>query len=517
MDALAHRGPDGRGRWISQSGEVALGHTRLAIIDPVGGTQPLANEDGRIRLTCNGDFYGYREVRQTLEQKGHTFRAGSDSEVALHLYEDHGRDFVHHLRGQFAFVLWDEREGTLLAVRDRLGIKPLFFAEVGDTLLLASEAKALFAVGVRARWDLMAVYQLLHACPRPSVTMFAGVRQIPPGHMLVSTPAGYRLEKYWEVPNPPALPSPGGEPDAALVKRVRDLVTESVRTRLQADVPVGCLLSGGLDSSSILGIAGASQDTPVGAFTVGFDDADFDESPGAAEAARFSRADHHVVAVTDRVLADHFHDAVWHAETVQYNAHGTARFLLSRAVRDAGYKSVLAGEGADELFYGYEFTRAAARVTGSRSILGTLRMLPRLMRSPRRRYPGLHAASPWMARLATLLDVSPALLRRLTGGLDSLHSLLSPEFMREFGDYDVYHDFYQDCDRAAGISAWPPGRQLTYLWLRSIFANYHLAADRLDMAHGVEVRFPFLDHALLEFLQQQPLDTLANAPREKHL
>ena len=515
--ALRHRGPDGERTWVSSSGTVGLGHTRLAIIDPVGGVQPIASEDGQIRIVANGEFYEFEAIRRSLEMHGHRFRTRSDSEIALHLYEDMGPECLEHLRGQFAFVIWDEDEQTLFAARDRFGLKPLFYHESYGILYLASEAKALFAAGITRGWDAHAVYRVLHACPDEERSLFADISQVPPGHMLVSTPGSTRLTCYWDVPAPRSTRRNGRVDLATETERVHDLVRESVLLRMRADVPVGCLLSGGLDSSAVLGIAASCGGSPVAAFTVGFDQADYDESTGAKEAARHAGAHHELLAITDRALADHFQDAVWHGEMVQYNAHGTARYLLSRGVRDAGYKSVMAGEGADEVFFGYGFLRAAARASSKGRWTKWLALARGLLRSPKRLYPGLSATSPWLARLASLMDLSPALLTRAEGGLGHLRSLCSPDFLHEFEGYDIYKVYYQACDKRAGISAWEPARQLTYLWLHSLFVNYHLAADRLDMAHGVEVRLPFLDHVLFEYAQQLPLSVLATFDREKLL
>lgn len=445
------------------------------------------------------------------------FRTRSDTEIALHLYEDLGPECLEHLRGQFAFVIWDEDEQTLFAARDRFGLKPLFYHESNGVLYLASEAKALFAAGVPRGWDTHGVYRVLHACPDEERSLFADIFQVPPGHMLVSTAGGTRLMRYWDVP-PPAPDRPLRRLDLAKeTERIHHLVRESVLLRTKADVPVGCLLSGGLDSSAVLGIAASCSGRPVAAFTVGFDHADYDESHGAKEAAQHANADHTLLPITDCALAEHFGDAVWHGEMVQYNSHGTARYLLSRGVRDAGYKSVMAGEGADEVFFGYGFLRAAARASARPKWNRWMDLAMRFLRSPRRRYPGLSATSPWLARLASLLDLSPALLARAEGGLGHLRSLYSPDFIREFEGYDVYRAYYHACDQRAGISKWDPARQINYLWLYSLFANYHLAADRLDMAHGVEVRMPFLDHVLFEHIQQLPLCVLAGAGPEKAL
>ena len=528
--ALRHRGPDGEGTWIAPSGRAGLGHTLLAITDP-DGHQPISSEDGRLHIIHNGQFYDYRRIRASLEGMGHRFRTRSDSEIALHLYEDMGPACLKHLRGQFAFVIWDEESAVLFAARDRFGLKPLFYAEHEGRLYLASEAKALLAAGVAPGWDMRAVYHALHACPDERISLFAGISQLPPGHFLRASASGVRVERYWDLPLPPRrsrLRTGRREPSVeASIERVRELTEESIRLRMVASVPVGCLLSGGLDSSAVLGVAASCADDPVAAFTVGFERRDYDESAGASQAAAAAGAEHHVVTLSDAELADHFADAVWHAETIQYNTHGAARYLLSRGVRDAGYKSMLAGEGADEAFFGYEFLRAAtgsagaAHGSGIRSLPRILSRLPRilaaLLRSPTRHYPGLAAASPWLARLALLLPAAPSLFTRLARGLGHIHSTFSPEFRDSFAGYDLYRAYYRRCRRTADLSRREPSRRLLYLWLHSLFVNYHLAADRLDMAHGVEVRLPFLDHHLFEYANSLPVSLLARHPREKHL
>lgn len=535
--ALRHRGPDGERIWVSPSGRAGLGHNLLAITDPEGH-QPIASEDGRLHIAVNGQFYDYKRIRSALEAKGHRFRTRSDSEIALHLYEDLGPACLPHLRGQFAMVVWDEESGVLFAARDRFGLKPLFYAEKEDRLYLASEAKALFAAGIPASWDPRGVYHALHASPDERISLFAGISQVPPGHVLRADGSGVRLERYWDLPVPGRRSrmapfrrpqSPGVGVDDA-IGRVRELTEESVALRMVAAVPVGCLLSGGLDSSAVLGVAAACVDDPVAAFTVGFERRDYDESRGAREAAAAAGARHTVVTAADSDLADHFADAVWHAETIQYNTHGAARYLLSRGVRDAGYKSVLAGEGADEAFFGYEFLLAAAGTGrgGDAGVARTLARLPRvlahaphilsaLLRSPSRHYPGLAAASPWLARLALLLPAAPSLFTRLAGGLGQLHAVCSRDFLDGFAGYDLYRAYYRRCRRTADLSRREPARRLLYLWLHSLFVNYHLAADRLDMAHGVEVRLPFLDHHLFEYTNSLPVSLLAHHPREKHL
>ncbi len=540
--ALRHRGPDAERTWVSRSGRVGLGHTLLAINDPEG-VQPIADEHGRLHIVVNGQFYDFARIRAELEARGHRFRTRSDSEIALHLYEDLGAGCLERLRGQFAFVIWDEKTGRLFAARDRFGIKPLFYAEHGGALYLASEAKALFAAGVPRSWDERGVYHALHACPDERLSLFAGIRQVPPGHVLRAGSGSVRLERYWDLPMPgrrrglrgrlrlarrhgsespgPAFrdeASAAADPAfAAAVERVRELTEEAVGLRTVAGVPVGCLLSGGLDSSAVLGVAAECTEAPVAAFTVGFERREYDESAGAGEMAAAAGADHTVVTLGDAALADHFAGAVRHAETLQYNTHGVARYLLARGVRTAGYRSVMAGEGADEAFFGYEFLRAAAGPSGGIGLGRLLRVLGGLLRSPARHHPALAVVSPWLARIALLLPTTPSLFTRLTRGLGLVRSACSPDFLHGFEGYDLYRAYYSRCRRTAELSRREPARRLLYLWLHSLFVNYHLAADRLDMAHGVEVRLPFLDHKLFEYAARLPVSLLTAPPREKHL
>ena len=210
--ALRHRGPDGERTWLSPTGRAGLGHTLLAINDPEG-FQPIASEDGRLRIIVNGQFYDFARIRAELEERGHRFRTRSDSEIALHLYEDMGAGCLERLRGQFAFVIWDEETGRLFAARDRFGLKPLFFAEHGGALYLASEAKALFAAGIPRSWDARAVYHSLHACPDERRSLFAGISQVPPGHILRAGEGGVRLERYWDLPPSPRQGGVQARPD----------------------------------------------------------------------------------------------------------------------------------------------------------------------------------------------------------------------------------------------------------------------------------------------------------------
>jgi asparagine synthase (glutamine-hydrolysing) len=354
---LYHRGPDGQRQWLSADRRVALGHARLSIIDLQTGDQPIASEDERTRIVVNGEFYGYEAIQRELERSGHRLRTRSDSEIALHLYEDLGVHCLHQLRGEFAFVLWDETNRRIFAARDRFGIKPLFYAFHGETIYFASEVKALFAAGVPARWDAESVYHSVEYGGHQTRTLFDGVFQVPPGHYLLATDTHVQLNRYWDFDYPPANGHAVQRSDADYRAEFRHTLEEAVRIRLRADVPVGCYLSGGLDSGSVLGLAARHHPQPIRAFTLTFDHAEYDEEMQAKEMARRAGAEFFPIPIRQDDLADNFADAILQSETLCFNAHGVAKYLLSRAVRDAGYKVVMTGEGSDEILGGYAHFR----------------------------------------------------------------------------------------------------------------------------------------------------------------
>ena len=516
-DSLLHRGPDGRGEWLADDGRVGLGHTRLVLIDPLAD-QPLANEDGSIRIVVNGEFYDYTAIQRHLGMRRHTLGTRGDSEIAVHLYEDRGIRCLDALRGEFAFVLWDGWRRQLVAARDRFGIKPLFYAEVGGVLVLASEIKALLAAGVPAAWDEEAVYDSLHLAFDASRTLFQGIRQVPPAHVLIASDAGTRIERYWDIPYPSRKEAAAWRGDETeTIEHVRALLDEAVRLRLQADVPVGALLSGGIDSSTVLALAARHSERPVAAFTVGFDGAAYDETEAARTTAEHVGAEFHLLPLSDRQLADAFPDAVCQGEGIQLNAHGAARYLLSREIRRAGYKTVMAGEGADELFAGYAFLRAAMPGRGRSRVSGRLGLAMRLARRRSAVQARLAETSPWLAWVSKALGFGDTALGSLVDRLDVVRGVLAPEFSDRFRSHDPYRSLYDGLDRRAELRHWEPAKTLLYLWLRTIFANYHMGADRLDMAHAVEVRLPYLDHVLVEAVSRIPVTMLAKDGHNKHV
>lgn len=499
LQAIAHRGPDGQGVWTAAEGRAALGHVRLAIVDVAGGAQPMVSADGRHVLVANGEFYDDQRIRARLTARGHAIATHSDSEIALHLWRELGPACLEQLRGEFAFAVWDEREQRLIAARDRFGIKPLFYAQRGRQLWLASEVKALRAIGIGGDLDDTALFDLLHGCQTGRASLFAGVSQVPPGHYLTFCRGKLEISSYWQANFPRVWHSPRVSDSAEAVQGVRAQLDEAVGLRLRSDVPMACYVSGGIDSSAVLGVASRLAGRALPAFTVAFtDDSQFDESAVARRSAQALGGDFHAVEVDRQAMADALQPAVVAAESLQLNGHAPARWLLSKAVSAAGYKVVLGGEGADEAYVGYHFTHRALRRTGG-SPLATVRAIGRavghLLAPEDHSHADLQALSPLLARLVRLAGVDPGLTATLATRAHLLRGLLHPEFVQRHRGRDPFARFL----RAAGPTQWlgcRPHHALLHLWLSGPFPNYVLGGERLDMAHAVEMRLPFLDHAL---------------------
>ena len=516
--ALHHRGPDHRASWLSPNREIGLGHTRLAIIDLAGGNQPIANETEDAWIVHNGEFYDFERIRRDLERGGHRFRSGSDSEIALHLYEDLGAACLSSLRGEFAFVIWDQRNQQLFAARDRFGIKPLFYTVFDGALYLASEVKALFAAGVPARWDEEAFYSsaLFQYMPGGR-TLFAGVYQVPPGHFLIATEGDLRLVRYWDFDyaREGAIDRPLAEPE--YVERFATLFDEAVRLRMRADVAVGCYLSGGIDSGVTLGVARRHAAKPIECYTLDFDTADYSEVDRARGMAALAGAHFHPVPIRERDIWDNFEEATYHSEALCVNGHGVAKFLLSRAVRDAGIKVVLVGEGADEVFAGYPHFRRdllleadaggrqLGKLTADNPVSRGL-MLPQGEGIP---VDGVRRA----------LGYVPALLEaKATLGYRH-RPLLSDRLRAHFGERDPFRLFLDSIDVAGQLMGRHVLDRSLYLCCKLHLPGYVLVilGDRMEMAHSVEGRTPFLDHHLVEFSRALPVGMKIKDGVEKYI
>jgi asparagine synthase (glutamine-hydrolysing) len=490
-EAMRHRGPDDEG--IATGSGVCLGMRRLSIIDPAHGHQPISNEDGTVTAVLNGEIYNYRDLRERLLRRGHVLGTHSDTETLVHLYEDHGAGLVEHLRGMFAFAVWDETRRTLLLGRDRLGVKPLYYLEDGRRLAFGSELKALLRLpGVEPEIDWPSVAHLFTFLTTPATrSIVRGVRKLPPGHVLVAGPGQPAfIAPYWEVRFAPDASRPARE----RVEELRTLLDESVRLRMVSDVPVGAFLSGGLDSSAVVASMARLAGEPVRTFTIGFREEEFDERPAARVVARAFGTDHHELLL-DPDLTSEIETIAWHLDEPFGDSSAIPTYMVSK-LASRHVKVVLTGDGGDEVFAGYDRYVVEAKRRRLR--------LPALLRAPLGR---LAAALPPQARGRNFLhslSLSGAeryldagtLLRR-----DALKRLFRPEA------YEAMTKDDPETERFAMLERWGED------WLSAAQAldlksslplDILTKVDRMSMAHSVEAREPLLDHRLIEWAATLP-------------
>jgi asparagine synthase (glutamine-hydrolysing) len=515
---VRHRGPDGYGFFRDE--RAGLAHARLSIIDIEGGRQPIYNENKSVVIVFNGEIFNYRELREALEKKGHRFYTMSDTEVIIHLYEDHGVDCLKHLNGQFAFAIWDKPNRKLFIARDRVGIRPLFYLIVDGQLLFASEIKALFAdPRVKREIDPYALDQIftfwMTASPR---TTFRGVKELPAGHYLLLEKGTVKQEQYWD---PDFSPATGLRSETEYAEALKELMIDATRLQLRADVPVGAYLSGGIDSSVITSLIKNFTDTPLRTFSVTFTDATYDESAYQRQMIDYLHANHTDIQCTHADIGGIFPDVIWHTEKPLVRTAAAPFFLLSKLVRDSGYKVVLTGEGADEILSGYDIFKEVKirqflqRYPDSKFRPHILkRLYPYLANSP---VKSLHYAEAffmaasadypaacrshiprWNTTAKTKVFFSDRLKQELFGyrNREELASLLK----EDFGAYD-------------------PLSKAQYLEIKTLLPGYILSSqgDRVAMAHSIEGRFPFLDHRVIDFCCKLPPAIRMKALTEKYI
>lgn len=498
---LSHRGPDAQG--VFERGRGWIGQTRLAIIDLYTGDPPITSEDRSIGVALNGEIYNYRELRARLARDGHTLATEGDTEVIAHLAEDlEPADLADSLDGMFAFAVWDERRGRLVLGRDRLGKKPLYYWTDGDRLVFGSEIKSLLAnphVPRKLNAEAIPAYLTFGYVPTPE-TFFAGIRSLPPGHVLVHEPGrNPRIECYWK----PSIPGRDGigylklSPDDA-ARRVRTLLEAAVERRRISDVPLGAFLSGGIDSSAIVGIMAGQSDQPVQTFTIGFEDNEgFDERPFARMVARAHATDHHEFVVQPDAV-DLVERLVWYHDQPFGDSSAIPTYLLAEVTR-ANVTVALSGDGGDELFAGYE--RFAAGLMARR-----FAALPRSLRRAITSGAALIPPSAGRGRAASAQRFLAVADRGLPDAFLSWISFVSDRDRRallggEADNWGVvdYRSVWAESEGAAPLD------RLLNLNLRTYLVDDLLVkADRMSMAHGLEVRSPFLDPELLAFTTRLP-------------
>jgi asparagine synthase (glutamine-hydrolysing) len=518
LGTVRHRGPDGSG--VHADGPAGLGHVRLSIIDPDGGRQPMANEDGSLWVTFNGEIFNFVELMADLKGRGHRFATRSDTEVILHAYEEFGEDCVRHFNGQWAFALWDGRRRKLFLSRDRFGVRPLFYTRAAGQFLFASEVKALLAhPAVRRRLDLFALDQVFTLwAPIPPRTVFQDVRELPPGHSLALEAGVVRTWRYWR---PDFVPHPQRRAEADWAEELLGLLADATRLRLRADVPVGAYLSGGLDSSLTTALVKRFTPAAVRTFSVTFDDPALDESGYQQEVARFLGTEHQSVRCGHADIAAVFPEVVRHAERPVLRTAPAPLYLLSGLVRQRGYKVVVTGEGADEVFGGYDIFKEA-KVRRFWAAQPGSRLRPLLLR---RLYPYLAdlQAQPEAYRQAFFQVAAddradPFLSHRPRWDLTSrLKLFFAADVRAALQGYDPRDEVRALLPEDFG--RWDALSRAQYLETAYLLPGYILSSqgDRVAMAHAVEGRFPFLDHRVAEFAWKMPPRLRMRGLQEKHI
>jgi asparagine synthase (glutamine-hydrolysing) len=495
-DALTHRGPDGCGLHVD--GPVGLAHTRLAIVDVARGEQPMSNETGDVWVVFNGEIYNHDELRPALQANGHHYRTRCDTETIVHLYEERGEGVVDALRGMFAFAIWDAPRQRLLLARDRLGIKPLYYSVSDGELLFGSEIKALLAASRgRAAFNEAVLPEFLSTrFVSGDETFFRGVRKLMPGHVLTWTPGqAPRLRRYWQLPEPAdtAIPDPQG-------RDLRERLEAAVTSHLMSDVPLGVFLSGGLDSSALAALAARATPEPLQTFAVGFAEADANELPYARMVAKHIGAVHREVTLTPAAFFDALPTALWHEDEPMAFPSSVPLFAVASLARPH-VKVVLTGEGADELFLGYN----RYRVTSWNARLG--RPYWGLMPAPARAAirDAVRALPSPLARVArrTFIGLEPGIRGLYHENFAVFPLAMQQRLLRRrdlLDGRDPYATQASYFDDASGGLLDRIGRAE----LQSYLLELLMKQDQMSMAASIESRVPFLDDRLVEHVVAMP-------------
>lgn len=506
MGMMRHRGPDESGVYLDD--RIGLGHNRLSIIGLATGSQPIHNEDKTLWIVYNGEIFNYVELRRDLLRRGHFFYTSTDTEVIIHLFEEKGVGCLNELNGQFAFAIWNSKERELFLARDRVGIRPLHYTVCNDQLIFASEVKAIFANSdVPRRIDPIAMDQVFTFWTTLNErTAFEGICELPPGQYLHLRRGGFATHQYWSIPfSPPEDQCKGSFDD--ICSELVELLTDSIRIRLRSDVPVGCYLSGGLDSSGIATLVKTRFNNELRTFGIGFDDVAFDEREYQDLILSIIKTDHTSLKVGAGEIGSLFPDVVWHCEKPLLRTAPVPLFMLSRLVRESGFKVVLTGEGADEVFGGYNiFKEAKIREFWSRRPGSKLRplLLARL-------YPYVFQDPRLMSMLQAFFgngldEVGTSFFSHHTRWRNTgrVKGFFSNELKQATGSYDAEEELRGALPEQ--FSRWDILTKAQYLETTIFMSNYLLSSqgDRVAMAHSIETRFPYLDYRIMDLMGRVP-------------
>lgn len=519
LGLIRHRGPDSFG--IFTDPEAGLASARLSIIDLAGGDQPIHNEDQSVWIVFNGEIFNYPEIRAGLEGRGHRFSTDTDTEVLVHLYEEEGEELFRHLNGQFAFAIWDRKKKSLLLGRDRLGIRPLFYAQRNGELIFASEIKSIFARRSVPRAIDRGTLSDIFICwaPLGDATAFEGIKQLPPGNYAVYREGRLEIKPYWKLQFPRQCES---RPFPLLLEEMKELLKDATRIRLRADVPVGAYLSGGLDSSFITSIVKKNFNNRLRTFSISFADERFDEEAFQKQAVSWLDTDHRMIRCGYRDIGEQLPSVVWHTETTILRTAPIPLYMLAKLVRDNNYKVVLTGEGSDEIFGGYDIFKedrvrrywAKHPESPARPLL--LRKLYPDINFGRNRESSLLLA---FFRKGLTMTESPAYSHFIRwDNTARIRTFLADDVLETTGGLDDFLGRFASMLPGA-FEGWEPFSRAQFTEISIFLSNYLLCSqgDRVAMGHSVEGRFPFLDYRVVEFANSLPSRHCLNTLKDKYI
>ena len=506
ISIMPHRGPDEAGIYIDN--QAGLGHARLSIIDLSSGGQPIHNEDHTLWIIYNGETFNYPELRDKLLSRGHQFYTTSDTEVILHLYEEYGPECLKHMNGQYGLAIWNNQTRELFLARDRIGIRPVHYTVQNNTLYFSSEIKSLLTLNeIPNNLDPLALEEIFTFWTTLSGrTLFKDIHELPPGHYLLAKNGQIRIQKYWQLDF--AAPQDQNPDSVETIQEETDeILTDAIRIRLRADVPVGSYLSGGLDSSGITAKIARHFNNNLQTFGIRFEEAAFDEGKHQRQMVAHLNVAHTEMLATNKLIAESFPDVIYHTEKPLLRTAPTPLFLLSKKVNESGLKVVLTGEGADEMFGGYNIFREAkirnfwARQPDSSKRADLLKELyPYILNNPR-------LAGTLKSFFAKDLEnTSDPLYSHKIRWMNTskIKTFFSQDTQQAIGSYDCYQDALSALPE--GFNNWPSLSKAQYLESTIFLSNYLLSSqgDRMAMAHSLEIRLPYLDYRLMEYMSRVP-------------
>lgn len=520
LTRIKHRGPDQSGIYLSDS--IALGSVRLSIIDLKTGAMPISNHNKSLWIVFNGEIFNYIELRDDLIQKNHIFETTSDTEVIVHLYEEYGPEFVNKLNGQFAISIWDKNKKELFLARDRVGIRPLYYTEVENSFVFASEIKSLLefpGLDLQISPKAISEYFTFWTSLSPN-TAFEGIFELPPGTYMTINGKGKNITSYWELP----IVKPDDYKYTNLEeasKEFENIFTDAIKLRLRADVQVAAYLSGGIDSSVTTSFIKSILPDNLRTFSIGFTEKDYDESSYQKMAASFFNTEHSSVVCSPNEIAKNFKNVVWHAEAPLLRTAPTPMSLLAKSVNESNIKVVITGEGADELLGGYNiFKETKIRHFWAKDPQSKYRSL--LLKKLYPYLPQMNNANSNVLKMFfgyKLKETSSPIYSHLLrwNNTSRINNYLSEEYKKEIGDYNPIGEFEKVVDHK--LKGYDYLSKAQWIELKLFMSGYLLSSqgDRMAMANSIEGRYPFLDHRVIEFCMNLHPDLKLHGLNEKYL